>query len=187
MIDGIDSRLPIDSVEVIAMLILTRAAIGVALLTTPLAGLHRSTTRPNPLEFTARRDGGDASGVDGMWRGTVRHPGAGGVMLRVEHRARPAVNGPANTAPLHALVFVSHDDMARSFAAEVTGSIDNDGATRLTGTVNVGAAAGSTVDLVLRLSADRQLVQGTISFPSGPDGGKTVPPSVMQYPPQEVP
>jgi hypothetical protein len=169
------------------MLILTRAAIGVALLTTPLAGLHRSTTRPKPFEFTARRDGNDAS-VDGMWRGTVRRPDAGSVMLRVEHRAQPAVNGPANAAPLHALVFVSHDDMARSFAAEVAGSVDNDGATRLTGTVNVGAAAGSTVDLVLRLSADRHLVEGTISFPSGPaDGGKTVPLSVMQYPPQEFP
>ena len=163
------------------MPILTCSAIGVALLITSLAGPHR-------LEFTARRDGGDASGVDGMWRGTVRRPGAGGVMLRVEHRARLAVNGPANAAPLHALLFVSHDDMARSFAAEVTGSVDNDGATRLTGTVNVGAAAGSTVDLVLRLSADRHLVEGTISFPSGPaDGGKTVPLSVMQYPPQEFP
>jgi hypothetical protein len=170
------------------MHILTRAAIGVALLTTPLAGLHRSTTRPKPFEFTARRDGSDASGVDGMWRGTCRHPDAGSVMLRVEHRAQPAVNGPANAAPLHALVFVSHDDMARSFAAEVTGSVDNDGATRLTGTVNVGASAGSTVDLVLRLSADQHLVEGTISFPSGPAAGsKTLPVSVMQYPPQEFP
>jgi hypothetical protein len=170
------------------MPILTRAAIGIALLTTPLAGLHRSTTRPNPLEFTARRDGSDAGGVDGMWRGTVRRPGAGSVMLRVEHRAQPAINGPAKAAPLHALVFVSHDDMARSFAAEVTGSVDNAGATRLTGTVNVGAAAGSTVALVLRLSADRNLVEGTISFPSGlADGGTTLPLSVMQYPPQEFP
>ena len=90
-----------------------------------------------------------------MWRGTVRRPGAGSVMLRVEHRAQPAVSGPANAAPLHALLFVSHDDMARSFAAEVTGSV-----------------AGSPVDLVLRLSADRHLVEGTISFPSGPADGR---------------
>ncbi|HSY84694.1 MAG TPA: hypothetical protein VK807_23215 [Gemmatimonadaceae bacterium] len=170
------------------MPILTRAAIGVALLATPLAGLQRSTTRPKPLEFSARRDGSEAGGVDGMWRGTIRRPDAGSVMLRVEHRAQPAVNGPAKAAPLHALVLVSYDDKARSFAAEVTGSVDDDGATRLTGTVNVGAVAGSTVDVVLRLSADRHLVEGTISFPSGPvDGGKTLPPSVMQYPPQEFP
>jgi hypothetical protein len=170
------------------MPILIRAALGLTLLTTPLAGLHSSTTRPKPFAFTARRDGSDAGGVDGMWRGSVRRPDAGSVLLRVEHRAQPAVNGSANAAPLHALVLVSHDDMARSFAAEVTGSVDNDGATHLTGTVNVGATAGSTVDLVLRLSADRHLVEGTISFPSGPaGGGKTLPLSVMQYPPQEFP
>jgi len=171
------------------MPVLSRAALGVALLTTPLVGPHRPTTRSNPLEFTARRDGGDASGVDGMWRGTVRRPGGGVIMLRVEHRARPAVFGPANAAPLHALVFVSHDDMASTFAAEVTGSLNDDGATRLTGTVNVGATAGSTIDLVLRLSADGHLCQGTISFPAIglDDRGKPLPSSVMLYPPEEFP
>lgn len=71
---------------------------------------------------------------------------------------------PMTAGPIHAEVFVSHDDLGKSFGADVTGSIDGAGLLHLTGTVDVGPAAGTPVDVTARLDPRRLNGHGLIRF-----------------------
>jgi hypothetical protein len=89
------------------------------------------------LDFTARYDGRGAEGVDDIWRGTLSTPDAGVVVVRIERRS--------TTGDVHALVFVSHDSLARSFGADMTGRQTDDSTVQLKGHIDVGRASGTPV------------------------------------------
>jgi hypothetical protein len=98
--------------------------------------------RSAKLDFTARYDGRGAEGIDDIWRGTLDTPDAGVVVIRVERRS--------TSAPVHALVFVSHDSLARSFGADVTGRQTDDSTVQLKGHIDVGRASGTAVEVTMR-------------------------------------
>lgn len=112
--------------------------------------------------FTIHEDGRGAEGVDDVWRGRLDAPDAGVITIRVEHLVPAPAGGPATAGPVHALVFVSCDDDARSFGADVTGTMTATGAMHLTGTVDVGPASGSTVDVTVHVHRHRLDGHGTI-------------------------
>jgi len=94
------------------------------------------------LDFTAQYDGRGAEGIDDIWRGTLHTPDAGVVEVRMERR-------PV-TGDVHALVFVSHDSLSRSFGADVTGRQTDDSTVQLEGHIDVGRASGKAVEVTLR-------------------------------------
>lgn len=100
---------------------------------------NRSSTAN--LAFTAHYDGRGAEGLDDIWRGTLDQPDAGVIEIRVE----TVTDGPA-----HGFVFVSHDILARSFGATVTGSVEGQ-TMHLTGPIDVGQGSGATIDLTMHL------------------------------------
>jgi hypothetical protein len=98
------------------------------------------SARPSHLGFTAHPDGRGAEGLDDIWRGALDRPDAGVIEIRVE---------TAPTGLAHGFVFVSHDSLARSFGATVTGRVDGT-SVHLTGPIDVGSASGSMIDLTMR-------------------------------------
>jgi hypothetical protein len=106
----------------------------VALSSAGLVGLRRPTLRPTNLDFTVHYDGRGAENLDDIWRGELDDPEAGRIAIRIE---RPA------PGPMHAFVFVSHDNVARSFGAEVRGDTTDSGTVHLRGTIDVGTATGA--------------------------------------------
>jgi hypothetical protein len=94
------------------------------------------------LDFTARYDGRGAEGIDDIWRGTLDTPEAGVVVMRIERRS--------THAEVHALVFVSHDSLARSFGADVTGRRTDDSTLQLEGRIDAGRASGTAVEVTMR-------------------------------------
>jgi hypothetical protein len=93
------------------------------------------------LDFTARYDGRGAEGIDDIWRGTLDTPDAGAVVMRIERRSTPS--------KVHALVFVSHDSLVRSFGADVTGRQTDDSTIQFKGHVDVGRASGTAVEVTM--------------------------------------
>ena len=135
----------------------------VGVLSAPLLGLARITTHLNNVAFTLHFDGIGAEGVDDLWRGSLGKPDAGMVTIRVEHLANTP-HQPLTAGPIHAEVFVSTEDLARSFGADVTGSIDSTGLLHMTGTVDVGPAAGTPVTVEAQLDPRRFDGHGIIRF-----------------------
>jgi hypothetical protein len=116
-------RLTILSVAMLALLLVARPA------------------RSAKLDFTAHYDGRGAEGTDDIWRGTLDTPGAGVVVMRIERRP---ISGN-----VHALVFVSHDSLARSFGADVTGRQTDDSTVQLKGHIDVGRASGTAIEVTM--------------------------------------
>jgi hypothetical protein len=136
----------------------------VGVLSAPLLGFARITaTHPTNVEFSVAFDGVGAEGIDDLWRGSLQNPSAGMITIRVEHLA-PESHQPMTVGPIHAEVFVSRDDLTQSFGADVTGSIDSAGVLHLTGTVDVGPAAGTPVDVTAQLDPRRLNGHGLIRF-----------------------
>jgi len=136
----------------------------VGVLSAPLLGLARITaTHPAHVEFSVAFDGIGAEGIDDLWRGSLKNPGTGMITIRVEHLA-PESHQPMTAGPIRAEVFVSQDDVTKSFGADVAGSIDSDGVLHLTGTVDVGPAAGTPVDVTAQLDPRRLNGHGLIRF-----------------------
>ena len=105
------------------------------------AVLLSAPSAPAKLDFTGHYDGRGAEGIDDIWRGTLDTRDAGVVVFRIECHA---------TSPdLHALVFVSRDSLARSFGADVTGRRSDDSTMHFTGTIDVGHASRTAVDVFL--------------------------------------
>jgi hypothetical protein len=97
------------------------------------------------LGFTLQFEGVGAEGIDDIWRGKLAGPVAGEVMIRLEVLA-PASDPARPRWPVHAIVFVAADDAARSFVAELDGTVDwKSGAMRLSGVVTGGWMAGSPI------------------------------------------
>ena len=135
----------------------------VGILSTPLLGVARVTTHPNNVAFSLHFDGLGAEGVDDLWRGSLGNPDGGMITIRVEHLASPLHN-PLTSGPIHAEVFVSHDDLTRSFGADVTGSIDSTGFVHMSGLIDVGPAAGTPVTVEAQLDPHRFDGHGIIRF-----------------------
>jgi hypothetical protein len=97
------------------------------------------------LGFSLRFEGVGAEGIDDIWRGKLAGPVPGEVMIRLEVLA-PASEPARGIWPVHAIVFVAADDAARSFVAELDGTVDwKSGAMRLSGVVTSGWMAGSPI------------------------------------------
>jgi hypothetical protein len=126
-----------------------------ALVGAPLLGFDRAPAAPARLTFTGHYDGRGAEGIDEIWRGALDAPEAGVIVVRLDRRLPSEVRG---------FVFVSHDNVARSFGADLAGGVDGSGAVHLIGVIDVGAAAGSTIDVAMRLDGQRLPCRGTIRF-----------------------
>jgi len=106
-----------------------------------------TVTAPERLElgFSVGFEGVGAEGIDEIWRGHLAGPLAGEVMIRLE-LLTPASESARPWWPVHAIVFVAADDAARSFVADLDGTIDwKSGAMRLSGIVTDGWMAGSPI------------------------------------------
>lgn len=96
-------------------------------------------------------EGVGAEGIDDIWRGQLAGPVGGEVIIRLELLA-PASESARPSWPVHAIVFVAADDAARSFVAELDGTIDwKSGAMRLSGVVTDGWMAGSPIGETARI------------------------------------
>lgn len=135
----------------------------VGVLSAPLLGLARLTTRPASVDFAVHFDGIGAEGVDDLWRGSLGKPDGGMITIRVEHLSGYP-HQPMTAGPIHAEVFVSHDDLGQSFGADVTGTIDSAGLMHMTGTIDVGPDAGTPVAVVAILDPNRLDGHGLIRF-----------------------
>ena len=134
----------------------------VALLSALLVGLRRPTPRTTNLGFTVHLDGRGAEGVDDIWRGVLDGPNAGVIAIRLEHTSPSPAALPETAGPVHAIVFVSYDNVARSFGADMSGRISKAGTAHLTGTIDAGAASGSPIDVTMHLNVKG--CHGTIGF-----------------------
>ena len=111
------------------------------------------------LGFSLDFQGVGAEGVDEIWRGQLAGSPGGEVTVRVEHRA-PAIESARAVWPVHALLFVASDDPARSFAAELDGTLDwRSGAMRLSGAVTDGWMKGSPIGQTAQI--DPKQLDGT--------------------------
>lgn len=142
----------------------------VALLSALLVGLRRPTPRTTNLGFTVHLDGRGAEGIDDIWRGVLDAPNAGVIAIRLEHKSPSPAALPETAGMVHAIVFVSYDNVARSFGADVSGRISETGTAHLSGAIDVGAARGATIDVTMHLNAKG--CHGTIAF--SPVGPRTV-------------
>ena len=108
---------------------------------------HSTVAVPDRLElgFSLDFEGVGAEGIDNIWRGQLAGPLRGEVMIRLELRA-PASESARPVWPVHALIFVAADDAARSFVAELDGTMDwRSGAMCMSGVVTDGWMAGSPI------------------------------------------
>jgi hypothetical protein len=97
------------------------------------------------LGFSLHFDGVGAEGIDDIWRGQLAGPTGGEVVIRLALLA-PTSESARPSWPVHAIVFVAADDAARSFVAELDGTVDwKSGAMRLSGLVTFGWMAGSPI------------------------------------------
>ena len=106
---------------------------------------------PDTIAFDVRYDGLGAEGVDLVWRGTVRGAIPARVTIRMEYAGRPAERGQP-VWPVNAWLFYAADDFRRSFAAELSGSMDwRAGEMRVTGLVSDGARLGLPLEQRLQV------------------------------------
>ena len=114
------------------------------------------------LEFLLDFEGVGAEGIDDIWRGQLAGPVGGEVIIRLELLA-PASESARPSWPVHAIVFVAADDAARSFVAELDGTIDwKSGAMRLSGVVTDGWMAGSPIAETARINPAQLDGDGTL-------------------------
>lgn len=132
---------------------------------------------PGTFNFTAQHEGRATDHVAGTWSGRLSQPDGGVIAIRLERVAR--------SSKLHALVFVSHDEMSRSFGADVAGHMTEAGTAQLAGKVNIGPSSGAMVNVSLELCTSTGGCRGTVRFVRVDD--PHIPASVMQYPPEETP
>jgi hypothetical protein len=114
------------------------------------------------LGFSLDYEGVGAEGIDEIWRGKLAGEMGGEVVIRLELLA-PASESARPSWPVHAIVFVAADDVARSFVAELDGTIDwRSGAMRLSGVVTDGWMAGSPIRQTARIDPARLDGDGTL-------------------------
>jgi hypothetical protein len=119
---------------------------------------------PATLAFTLGFDGVGAEGIDNVWRGELRTPEPGEIVLRVEH-LRPEVDRAKAVWPVRAIVTVAADDPRRSFAADLDGTLDwTDGSLRMSGTVSEGWMKGAPVQQLVTLHRTAFDGAGTLSL-----------------------
>ena len=114
------------------------------------------------LGFFLDFEGVGAEGTDDIWRGQLAGPVGGEVIIRLQLLA-PASESARPSWPVHAIVFVAADDAARSFVAELDGTIDwKSGAMRLSGVVTDGWMAGSPIAETARINPAQLDGDGTL-------------------------
>jgi hypothetical protein len=157
---------------------LVAGVAGLAALVIALTGFRRTITVPSlgphagvppvpatervTLAYTARFAGVGAEGVDNVWVGRLSGPTPGEITLRVEHLGAEAERAKP-VWPIRVLTFVAADNVSRSFAADLTGTLDwRTGTMRLSGTVNEGWRSGAPAEQVVRIDPVAYDGQGTL-------------------------
>jgi hypothetical protein len=125
---------------------------------------------PDSIAFDVDFAGVGAEGVDLVWRGTVGTDAPGIATIRLEYAGAPA-DRVQPVWPVNAWLFFSADDLRRSFAAELSGSMNwKTGEMRVTGLVSDGVRRDAAVEQRVRLH-DRGLTgRVTVRFTDAPVG-----------------
>ena len=127
-----------------------------------------SVTAPERLQlgFSLDFEGVGAEGTDNIWRGQLAGSLGGEVMIRLELRT-PASESARPVWAVHALVFVAADEAAKSFVAELDGTMDwRSGAMRLSGVVTDGWMAGAPIGETGQIDPARLDGDGTLRIGS---------------------
>jgi hypothetical protein len=125
---------------------------------------------PDSIAFDVDFAGVGAEGVDLVWRGTVGAQAPGIATIRLEYAGAPRDRAQP-VWPVNAWLFFSADDLRRSFAAELSGSMNwKTGEMRVTGLVSDGVRRDAAVEQRVRLQ-DRGLTgRVTVRFTDAPTG-----------------
>lgn len=153
---------------------LTRGVVTCALAALPIshpAGVlqaqRRSTVAASArtdLRYAIHFEGVGAEGVDDIWRGRIEGPASGEIMLLVEYRGRP-VDAAGPVWPVRVMAFVTADNPAQSFLAQMSGTIDwRSGDVQLRGQVSDGWMKGATVEQAFRLDGREFDGKGTLKL-----------------------
>lgn len=118
----------------------------------PAAAAPVPSELPDSLAFAVGYAGVGAEGVDLVWRGQVRGAAPGQATLRMEY-AGPVAERGMPIWPVNAWFFFSADDLRRSFAAELSGSMNwRTGEMRVTGLVSDGVGIGTPLEQRMRVA-----------------------------------
>ena len=133
-------------VALVAIAMLSVAALGAGMVRTPPAGARAALALPDTLAFDVEYDGIGSQGVDLIWRGLAAGPVPAQVTMRMEY-----AGGQADRAmpvwPVNVWLFFCADDYRSSFAAELSGSINwRNGEMRVIGLVSDGVRVDASLE-----------------------------------------
>lgn len=110
-----------------------------------------SVALPDTLAFEVRYGGFGAEGMDMVWRVQAAGPVAGLVTIRMEYAGDPA-DRRMPIWPVNVWLFFSADDLGRSFAAELSGTMSwLTGEMRVAGLVSDGARRDTAIEQRMRV------------------------------------
>jgi len=119
---------------------------------------------PDTLAFDVEYGGVGAEGVDLIWRGVAAGPVPGLVTIRLEY-AGAADDRAMPVWPVNVWLFYCADDYRRSFAAELSGSMNwRSGDMRVTGLVSAGTSVDVPLDQHVRLRRPGLAGRATLVF-----------------------
>jgi hypothetical protein len=125
---------------------LGEAMVGTASMAARTGPASAAASMPDTLGFEVEYAGIGAEGVDLIWRGVVAGPVPARVTIRMEYAG--ASEGRAMPVwPVNVWLFYCADDFRRSFAAELSGSMNwRTGEMHVTGLVSNGVRLDATLD-----------------------------------------
>ena len=119
---------------------------------------------PDTLAFDVEYGGVGAEGVDLIWRGIAAGPVPGAVTIRLEY-AGAAEERAMPVWPVNVWLFYCADDYRRSFAAELSGSMNwRTGDMHVTGLVSAGTSLDVPLDQHVRLRRPGLAGRATLVF-----------------------
>ena len=119
---------------------------------------------PDTLAFDVEYGGMGAEGVDLIWRGIAAGPVPGMVTIRIEY-AGAAEERAMPVWPVNVWLFYCADDYRRSFAAELSGSMNwRTGEMHVTGLVSAGRSLDVPLDQRVRLRRPGLAGRATLVF-----------------------
>jgi hypothetical protein len=133
---------------------------------TALGTMSRPAVAPLPdtLAFDVEYGGVGAEGVDLIWRGTATGPVPGMVTIRLEY-AGAADERAMPVWPVNVWLFYCADDYRRSFAAELSGSMNwRTGDMHVTGLVSAGTSLDVPLDQHVSLRRPGLAGRATLVF-----------------------
>jgi hypothetical protein len=125
---------------------------------------HTVAALPDTLAFDVEYAGIGAEGVDLIWRGIAAGPVPGMVTIRLEY-AGAAEERAMPVWPVNVWLFYCADDYRRSFAAELSGSMNwRTGEMHVTGLVSAGRSLDVPLDQHVRLRRPGLAGRATLVF-----------------------